>query len=101
MKLVWTALAREQLRVEAAYIARSRPLAARQWLLGLREAVDRLRQYPFSGRPVPELPNTPRREIVHGAYRVIYEARSTGVFILSVRHSRQLVSEDEPATDDE
>ena len=97
MKVVWTATAREQLRAEAAFIARGRPLVARQWLLDIREAVERLRQYPFSGRAVPELPNTPRREVIHGAYRVIYEARSDGVFILSVRHSRQLVSDDEEA----
>jgi toxin ParE1/3/4 len=101
VKVVWTALARERLRGEAAHIAHARPLAAREWLVGIRKAVDRLRTYPFSGRPIPELPNTPRREIVHGAYRVIYEVRSNGVYILTVRHSRQLVSEDELIGDEE
>jgi toxin ParE1/3/4 len=90
VKLVWTALAREQLRSAAAYIALDKPQAARRWLTGLREAVDNLRQFPFSGRTVPEFPRLPRRELIHGAYRVIYEVRSEGVFVLSVRHSSQL-----------
>jgi plasmid stabilization system protein ParE len=92
---VWTASARQQLRAAAAYIAQDRPNAARRWIVGMREAVDRLRQYPFSGRAVPELPNSTKRELIHGAYRVIYEVRSDGVFVLTVRHSRQTPPENE------
>jgi toxin ParE1/3/4 len=94
VKLVWTASAKQQLRAAAAYIAQDRPHAARGWILGMRNAVERLRQYPFSGRAVPEFPNSTKRELIHGSYRVIYEVHSSGVFVLSVRHSRQLLSAD-------
>jgi toxin ParE1/3/4 len=97
VKLVWTKSAAQQLRAEAAYIGGSRPEAARSWIVGLRTAVERLREYPYSGRTVPEYPNSTKRELIHGHYRVIYEVRSDGVFVLTLRHSRQMLPEDSPA----
>jgi len=59
-------------------------------------AVERLRDFPESGRVVPELGEPRVREVIHGAYRIIYETHSPDrVEILTVfRGSRQFPNPD-------
>ena len=49
----------------AKYIARDKPAAARAWLEGIFDAVDRLEAFPQSGRMVPEIAAPEYREIVY------------------------------------
>jgi toxin ParE1/3/4 len=56
--------------------------------------VERLTDFPESGRVVPELGAPQVRELIFGAYRVFYRV-DTAVHVLSVRHGSQLVREDE------
>lgn len=96
MKLVWSPLALERVDEAAEYIARDRPEAARRWVRSLFEAVRRLERFPESGRPVPELSHRPElREMIHGAYRVIYRVEPGRVSVLTVRHGRRLLDPSE------
>lgn len=53
-------------------------------------ALDVVGDYPESGRVVPELGDPAVREVIHGAYRIIYEFRGSAVEVLTVfRASRQ------------
>lgn len=92
MRLVWSPLALERVNEAAEYIARDRPEAARAWVRSLFETVGRLERFPQSGRPVPELPHrTELREVIHGAYRVVYRVEPEQVSVLTVRHGRRLM----------
>jgi plasmid stabilization system protein ParE len=57
---------------------------------GLFDAVERLAELPQSGRVVPEVGVRRIRELIFGAYRVIYRVRDR-VEILTVRRGSQLL----------
>ncbi|HEY5388689.1 MAG TPA: type II toxin-antitoxin system RelE/ParE family toxin [Thermoleophilia bacterium] len=97
MRLAWTDRALERVRETARYIAADDPAAALRWASGLFDAVERLADYPESGRLAPELEGRSVREFVFGAYRVFYRVDEAVVLILTVRHASQLIREDEVA----
>ena len=90
MKVEWSPLALERVDDIAQYIARDNPEAAVRWVADLFDTVDRLAEYPESGRIVPEVGVRRIRELIFGAYRVIYSVRGN-VGILTVRRGSQLL----------
>ena len=90
MKVEWSPLALERVDDIAQYIARDSPEAAVRWVVELFETVERLANYPESGRTVPEVGIRRIREVIFGAYRVIYSVREN-VEILTVRRGSQLL----------
>ncbi|MEL7799222.1 type II toxin-antitoxin system RelE/ParE family toxin [Idiomarina loihiensis] len=79
-------------RVEdiAWYIAEDNPAAAAHWVDDLFATVERLADFPKSGRMAPEVGSSRIRELIFGAYRVIYSIKDQ-VDILTVRRSSQLL----------
>jgi len=94
MQVVWTDPALERVEEIAVYIALDNPDAADRWTIELFGAVERLADFPDSGRIVPELGARHVRELIFGAYRVFYRVGST-VEVLSVRHGSQMIRTDE------
>jgi plasmid stabilization system protein ParE len=83
-------LAVERATEAAADIARDKPEAARSWLEGIFDAVDRLEAFPQSGRMVPEIGLPEYREIVYRkSHRIVYHADKSTVRILTVRNFAQ------------
>jgi toxin ParE1/3/4 len=78
------------------YIARNRPIVAERVVRGLIASVRRLRDFPLSGRRVPESRRSDLREVIHGNYRVIYRVEPEQLVILTVRHARQELKPDDP-----
>jgi plasmid stabilization system protein ParE len=70
VRLDWSDRALERVRETARYIAADDPAAAVRWASELFDAVERLAEFPESGRLVPELEARGVRELVYGAYRV-------------------------------
>ncbi len=92
MRIVWSPLAIERAYEAAKYIARDKPEAARSWLDGIFEAVDRLEAFPQSGRMVPEIGLPEYREIVYRkSHRIVYYVDKSTVRILTVRNFAQLL----------
>jgi toxin ParE1/3/4 len=91
MKLVWSPLALKRVNEIADYIAEDDPEAARLWLVDIFGAVERLGDWPESGRVVPEVGRKNIREVLHGKYRVVYRVEAKQVSILTVRHGRQIL----------
>jgi len=89
MKIVWSPLALERVNEIADYIAENSVEAARVWLMDIFGVVDRLKEFPESGRAVPEVKRTNIRELIFKNYRVIYRVERKQVSILTVRHSKQ------------
>ncbi len=72
MKLEWSPLALDRVSEIARYIAKDNPAAAERWVNELFDSVERLADFPESGRVVPEVLGVHRiRELIFGAYRVI------------------------------
>lgn len=90
MKIVWSPLALERVEDTARYIAEDNPDAALWWVDDLFATVERLADFPKSGRMVPEVGSLRIRELIFGTYRVIYSVKDQ-VDILTVRRSSQLL----------
>ncbi len=52
----------------------------------LIEATDRLQQFPLSGRVIPEINAPDCREVIYGAYRIMYRVEGEEVWITGVVH---------------
>jgi toxin ParE1/3/4 len=54
-------------------------------------AVERLADFPNSGRVVPELKDPAIREIIFGNYRIVYRVKGDLVEVLTVYHGARLL----------
>jgi plasmid stabilization system protein ParE len=73
----------------AAYIAQDRPGAAGKWIDALFAAVATLKAHRRRGRKVPEVGRPEIRELIQGAYRIIYRRDTHRVVVQTIRHGRQ------------
>ncbi len=64
MKLTWSPLAIERISEIAEYIAQDKPTTAEKWVDKIFNLVERLSEFPESGRVVPEIDNKMFREII-------------------------------------
>jgi toxin ParE1/3/4 len=86
VKVTWSPLADAEVDEAIAYIANDDPAAALQWLEHLLDRVASLAKFPDSGRVVPELQRDDIREIIVGAYRVMYRRGDDSVEIAAICH---------------
>jgi plasmid stabilization system protein ParE len=96
VRIAWTDRALDRVEETALHIAADDPAAALRWTNELFAAVERLAEFPQSGRLVPEFESRRARELIYGAYRVFYRV-DDAVVILTVRHASQLIRENEVA----
>lgn len=85
-RVIWTRPALEDVRAIRDYIARDSVRYGEAVAEELLEAVERLAEYPLSGRMVPELTQPTIREVIHGSYRIVYRVRADVLEILTVVH---------------
>jgi addiction module RelE/StbE family toxin len=90
LKVEWSPLALDRVSDIARYIAKDNPDAAERWVNELFDSVERLVDFPESGRVVPEVGVRRIREVIFGAYRVIYSVKDK-VQILTVRRGSRLL----------
>jgi toxin ParE1/3/4 len=88
-KLTWSPSARFDLADIAAFIAEDSPSAAERFITGLFEVVDRLADFPESGRIVPEFSDPDIREVIRNPCRIVYrvDRRKHTVEIARVWHA--------------
>ncbi|MEO8684868.1 MAG: type II toxin-antitoxin system RelE/ParE family toxin [Devosia sp.] len=85
--IVWSQLARQQVRELVAYIADYDAIAATNLRRRLEEVVQPLAEHPYMFRP-GRVPGT--REIVaHANYLIIYRVLANEIDITSVVHARR------------
>ena len=94
MKIRWSPLFIERLTEVGDYIAKEYPVAALRIVKEIIVSVSRLEQFPKSGRIVPEFGNPEIREVIHSPYRILYQENDGFVEILTLIHSRQLLTEE-------
>ena len=72
-KIIWSELARDDLRSVVLFIAQDNPPVAESFGYRLMSKVDVLAQFPQLGRVVPEENDETIREIILRPYRIIYK----------------------------
>jgi plasmid stabilization system protein ParE len=94
-ELIWGDVAVSDLEGIYDYIARDSHQYARHQVERITQSTERLRQFPESGRHVPEFPHLPHREVLIDNYRVIYRYASERktVLIITVVHGRRLLTD--------
>jgi toxin ParE1/3/4 len=95
MKIIWSPLAVDRFSEIAGYIAQDNPAAAESWIHAVFKKVENLKAFPESGRIVPETGNKAIRELIYGNYRIIYRLEEKRLSVLTVRHGKQVLPEDE------
>jgi len=90
-EVIWTEPALQELDAIAEYIALDNPAAASHLVDEVFGKTERLEDFPQSGRPPPELPNSVYREVLVPPCRIFYREDGRQVLILYVmREERQL-----------
>jgi toxin ParE1/3/4 len=74
-KLIWSPTARLDLKDIAAFIAEDSPTAADRFVSSLFRAVERLADFPESGRIAPEFGDPNIREVIRRPCRIVYRIR--------------------------
>ena len=90
-ELRWTQQASNDLESITAFIANDSEFYAQLFAVDILQAVERLADFPESGRIVPEANNPIIREIILGNYRIVYRFRKETVEILTVYHGARLL----------
>ena len=94
--VIWTEKSLADLEDIFDYIAADSPFYARHQVEKIIASVERLQTFPRSGRPLPEIPASPYREIIVDPYRIIYRPIPTcsKMLIVAVIHGKRLLREE-------
>jgi toxin ParE1/3/4 len=95
LKILFTPTGRRQFLEAVAYIYRDNPSAAIKFRQKSEKSLFRLKKFPESGRPIPEFPELPFREVIVSPYRLFYKVKGDTVWIVAVWHGAQLPDEPE------
>lgn len=87
----WTPQAADDLEAITNFIAADSPQYAKLFAMDVLVAVERLADFPNSGRVVPELKDPAIREMLFGSYRIVYRVRGDLVEVLTVYHGARLL----------
>jgi toxin ParE1/3/4 len=90
MRLLFTPSGRTQFLDVIRFLAGESPKAARTFRKNAERSLQRLQQYPESGRILPEFPDLPFREVIMAPYRFFYRVPGKTVWIVAVRDGAQL-----------
>jgi plasmid stabilization system protein ParE len=85
-KIVWSPSALRDIDSIAEYISRDSVYQASLFVKRLFEATERLKEFPRSGRVIPEIGNPSCREIVYDSYRIMYRLKNDDIWITGVVH---------------
>ncbi len=100
MRVVWSDQALSDVVEIRDFIARDAPHFADLFVDRIFESVERLVDFPLSGREVPEFRRSGLREVLLGSYRIVYRVHQDTVAIATVFHTARLLGpEDVPDLD--
>jgi len=87
--VIWSEPAKADLRSIHDFIAHDSQHYAKKVTQDIREKTDVLDGLPKMGKKVPEVNDEAVRELSLYSYRIIYEIKNRGVFVLAVVHKRR------------
>jgi len=90
-RIVWSPKAVENLEDIAEYISKDSPLYAPIFVQKIIKSIERLADFPLSGRIVPEFKDRKLREVIFHNYRVVYRIKDEMIEIALVTHGAKLI----------
>jgi toxin ParE1/3/4 len=91
MKVQWTKTAYRRLEEIYTYIEKDSTANATKWAEKLLKKIEAIKDFPKAGRTVPEIDSVSIREIIFGNYRIVYKIKEEIVFIMTIRHFKQIL----------
>jgi toxin ParE1/3/4 len=89
-QIVWTEPALLEINEIAEYIALDKLDAAQKLVRNIFSRIEKLKDFPKSGRKPPELPNRTRyREVIVGPCRIFYREEKSKILIIYVMRSER------------
>jgi len=85
-KVTWAPSALDDVESIAEHIAKDSVEMASLFVSRLFDATDHLKEFPFSGRIIPEINNPDCREVIYGSYRIMYRVENKDVWVTGVIH---------------
>jgi plasmid stabilization system protein ParE len=85
-QIIWSELAKEQLREIDEYIAAGSPFYSIVFIDKMIAAVEKVGAFPQCGRVVPEFGKETLREVIFYDYRIVYSIVNEVVTIVAVVH---------------
>lgn len=85
-KIIWAPSALNDIESIAEYIERDSIDQAALFVSRIIEMTDRIEKFPESGRIVPEIKIKNCREIIYGAYRLMYRINKDEIWITGIVH---------------
>lgn len=95
--VIWSQPAKADLRAIHDFIAHNSPHYAKKVVQDIREKTDILKRLPKTGKKVAELNDEQVRELALYSYRILYEIKDKGVFVLAIVHKRRDLKADDIA----
>lgn len=95
MQLVWTREALLRLIEIEDYIAEDSPQRAEEFIYQLIKQAQRIANFPYAGRVVPEFSIEDIREILYKNYRIVYRIKEDRIEVLTVFEGHRLLNKDE------
>ncbi|MDD3519390.1 MAG: type II toxin-antitoxin system RelE/ParE family toxin [Chromatiales bacterium] len=92
MRVEWSNLARDDLDDLVRHISRDSAFYARRFGEKVVLATRRLKEFPESGRMIPEAEDPALREIIVQGYRVMYRLETERVLVLALMHGSRDVA---------
>ena len=99
LRVRFTPTADSQFLAVITYIGEDSPSAAVAFRDRALRELSRLRDFPKSGRILPEFSGLPFREVIVEPYRFFCQVKVDAVWIVAVWHSAQLVHPPEAISD--
>ena len=87
----WTLQAVEDLDSITEFIAKDSTQYARLFVSDIFQAVERIADFPKSGRVVPEIHDPGIREVILGSYRLVYRLKDDQIELLTLFHGARLL----------
>lgn len=85
-KIIWAPSALKDIESIVRFIERDSIDQSSLFVTRIIEMTDRLDDFPQSGRVIPEINDEHCREIIYGAYRVMYRITRDEIWITGVIH---------------
>lgn len=95
MKIQWSPLSIDRISEISGYIAQDSPNAAERWVHSIFDRVEQIEDFSESGQPVPETKRKDIQQLIISNYRIIYRLEPDVISILTVRHCRQILPDED------
>ncbi|HHJ51834.1 MAG TPA: type II toxin-antitoxin system RelE/ParE family toxin [Caldithrix abyssi] len=95
MKVIWSKESLQQLIEIEQYISRDNPARAVRFINRLIDRAEKIKDYPYKGRVVPEFSLNEIREVFEKSYRIVYRIAENQIEILTVFEGHKLLKSSE------